>query len=196
MSRSWSIRAICVVCAAMLCLVGAEVQWSLETETPPSLGLTRHTLQRQRRQALVVWQTATSDKLVATIVRRPMFSRSRRPAVATQDASASQREDGLPKLSGIIHAPDVRRAIFQSQGPLKPIVWDIGEGQIINGWTVKHIEPGSVTLIHDGRTVLLTPTFGTITVQPPVQQKPISRWLAPAPSGILRARWSNPQLQP
>jgi hypothetical protein len=191
-----SIRAICVVCAAMLYLIGAEWWW-LGTDAPPSAGapMRTNTLLRSSHQSSAVRQPADRDKMVATILGRPLFSPSRRPAATPQDAAAGQRKSALPKLSGIIHAPDIRRALFQSQGPEKPIVTDIGEGQTINDWTVQHIGPESVTLIRGGQTVLLMPTFGTI-VQPPPKPRLISRWLAPADSGILRARWSNPQLQP
>jgi hypothetical protein len=154
------------------------------------------TLLRALHQSSAVRQPADQDKMLATILGRPLFSSSRRPPAVPQDAGAGQRKAVLPKLSGIIHTPDLRRAIFQSQGAQKPIVTDIGEGQTIDGWTVQDIGPESVTLILGDQTALLTPTFGTIAIQPPPKPRVISRWVAPADSGILRARWSNPQLQP
>lgn len=185
-----------MVCAALLCLLGAEWWW-LGTDAPlASVSPMRAKTLLPLHQSSAVRQAADLDKMVATILARPLFSPSRRPAAAALDASAVQGRASLPKLSGIIHAPDLRRAIFQSPGSEKPVVTDVGEGQAINDWTVQDIGPESVTLIRDGQTVLLTPTFGTITTQPPPKPRPVSRWLAPAASGMLRARWSNPQLQP
>jgi hypothetical protein len=192
-----SIRVMCVVCAAMLCLVGTEWWW-LGTGASPAAGapVRTSTLLRPLHQSSAARQPPDWDKMVAIVLGRPLFSASRRPAAVPQDASAGQPEAVLPKLSGIIHSPDLRRAIFQSHGSEKPIVTDIGVGEAINGWTVQQIGPESVTLIRGGHTVLLIPTFDSIAIQPPPRPHLISRWLAPADSGMLRARWSNPQLQP
>jgi hypothetical protein len=191
-----SIRAMCVVCAALLCLVGSE-WWRFGRDVPPSLAppIPSKTL-GQLHPAVAAGRSADLDKTVAIILGRPLLSPSRRPAAVAQDTSAVQRKASLPKLSGIIHAPDLRRAIFQSQGSGKPIVTAVSEGQTVNDWTVRNIGPESVTLIRDGQSVLVRPTFGTIAIEPPPKLHPPSRWVAAADSGILRARWANPQLQP
>jgi hypothetical protein len=183
-----AVRRICLVCAALLCLVGAEWWW-FGRDAPPSPSILAKTL-GPLHQPAAARQSADPDKAVAIILGRPLFSPSRRPAATAKGAAS------LPKLSGIIHAPDLRRAIFQSRGSGKPIVTVLGEGQTINDWTVRYIRPESVTLMRDGQTVLLTPTFDTIAIQPPPKPRPTSRWVSAAKSGILRARWSNPQLQP
>jgi hypothetical protein len=193
--RVMSLRTICMVCAAMLCLVGAEWWW-LGTDAPLAPVSPMRTRTLTPHQSSAARQPADLDKVVATILGRPLLSPSRRPAAAAQDASAVQRTASLPRLSGIIHAPDLHRAIFQSPGAAKPIVTEVGERQTIDDWTVQDIGPESVTLIRDGQTVVLTPAFGAITIHPPPEPRPVSRWVAPAKSGILRARWSNPQLQP
>ena len=183
-----------LLCAALLCLVGAEWWWSGSDVVPSPSMLTR-TLGRSH-QAAAARQAADPDREVAIILGRPLFSPTRRPATTATGASAGLRDASLPKLSGIIDSPDLHRAIFQAQGAGKLIVTALDEGQTINNWTVRYIRPESVTLIRGGQTALLTPTFGTITIQPPPKPRPTSRWVAAAKSGILRARWSNPQLQP
>jgi hypothetical protein len=189
-----SIPRLWLLCAALVCLVGAEWRWSGGDAAPSPSMLT--TALGRSHQAAAARQSADPDKVVAIILGRPLFSPSRRPASTAVDAAAGQRDASLPKLSGIIDAPDLRRAIFQAQGSGKPIVSAVGEGQTINNWTVRYIRPESVTLIRGGQTALLTPTFGTIVIQPPPRPRPTSRWVAAARSGILRARWANPQLQP
>lgn len=189
-----AIRRLWLLCAALLCLVGAEWWWSGGAVSPASLVLAAR--QGPSHHPGAARQSADPERAVAIILGRPLFSPTRRPAAIAEGASVGQRDGSLPKLSGIIDAPDLRRAIFQEQGSGKPIVTTLGEGQTINNWTVRYIRPESVTLLRGGRTALLTPTFGTIAMQPVAKPRPTSRWVAPAKSGILRARWSNPQLQP
>jgi hypothetical protein len=179
----------------MLCLVGAEWWW-LETDEPTVPRSPMPTKTLPLRQPSNARPPADLDKTVATILGRPLFSPTRRPTKAAQDVPVAQRGASLPKLSGVVHTPDLREAIFQSQGSDKPIVTVVGEGGTIDGWMVQDIAPEAVTLIRDGQTALLMPTFGTMTIQPKPQPPPVSRWVAPAESGVLRARWSNPQLQP
>jgi hypothetical protein len=191
-----SIRAMCVVCAVLLCLVGAESWWFGRDVPPPLAPPMLSKTPGELHPSSAAGRSADLDKTIAIILGRPLLSPSRRPAAVAQDASAVQRKASLPKLSGIIHAPDLRRAIFQSQGSGKPIVTAVSEGQAINDWTVRSIGPESVTLVRDGEAVLVRPTFGTITIEPPPTPPPVSRWVAAAKSGVLRARWANPQLQP
>jgi hypothetical protein len=190
-----SLRVMCGVCVAMLCLVGVEGWW-LGSNDPPAPSTQPKTLLRPVTQSSAAQHPADRDRMVATLLGRPLFSPSRRPAAAQDAASVAQRTASLPGLSGVIHSPDLHRAIFQSQGAGKPIVKVVSEGQTIDNWTVQTIGPESVTLIRDGQTVLLTPTFGTVVIQPPPKPAPVSRWVKAAESGVLRARWSNPQLQP
>jgi hypothetical protein len=190
-----SVRWMCLTCVALLCIVAAECRWlGINAPVAPSRPMQPEALLGPLRQSLAFRQPEDADKMVETVLKRPVFSQSRRPDPAAPNAV--ERQATLPRLSAIIHAPNFRRAIFQSQSSGKPIVEDVGEGQTVNDWMVRDIQRESVAMTRDGQTVLVTPSFGEAAMQSPPKPRPVSRWLAPADSGVLRARWSNPQLQP
>lgn len=80
---------------------------------------------------------------VATLLARPLFSPSRRPAISPAPASGPA---ALPRLSGILVSHDRKIAIFA--GGDKLIVLREG-GQLAN-YSVQSIEPDRVTL-HGGK---------------------------------------------
>lgn len=133
----------------------------------------------------------------ATLLGRPLFAPDRRP-VAGVVAGPVAHETALPRLSGIVLSPNLRFAIFEGDHATRAIV--VADGAAIAGWTVAAIEPETVTLARDGSpSVTLRPRYAAggaaVTATKP-RLPPISRWVNPASTGILRTRWSNPQLQP
>jgi hypothetical protein len=134
-----------------------------------------------------------ADSMVESILARPLFSPERRPASLERIVVAPK----LPRLSGIVTMSEFRRAIFETPGAGRSRVSVVSEADTIGGWTVLRIGPNKVVLTHQGTTLLLTPAFRSSTVQPaPPPPRQYSLWERPADSGVLRARWSNPQLQP
>jgi hypothetical protein len=134
--------------------------------------------------------------LVRDILARPLFSQMRRPAYGA-DRPVAQQDPTLPRLSGILLLPSLRRAIFEAAGAKGQIATIVGETGKIDDWTVESIAGDGVTLARSGETMFLAPAFASAEAAraaPPVP--PLSLWEAPAAQGILRARWSNPQLQP
>ncbi len=125
-----------------------------------------------------------------TVLARPLFNPDRRPAASSVAADA-----GLPRLAGIIAAPDAAIAIFQP-GKGKPVLARAGD--TVAGWQVAAVSPTLVSLRKDTDRLALAPSFGLSDAAAVTQQhKPApSRWEAAAPTGLLRARWSNGQLQP
>jgi hypothetical protein len=144
-----------------------------------------------------------SEAWSATLLARPLFAPDRRPVPGP--AAPVAHDVPLPRLSGIVLSPDLRFAIFEGEHATRAII--VADGGAIEGWTVATIAADSVTLARDGsQSVMLRPHFAAGTgvaggtrvaaVAPPPRPPPVSRWVNPAATGILRSRWSNPQLQP
>jgi len=131
------------------------------------------------------------DRWVGAILGRPLFAADRRPTPGYAPAHT-----GLPRLAGVIAAPTDAVAIFQAGNGAKPLAAHSGEQ--INGWRLTLIEADAVTLRKDGVNTVLRPVFTgeEAAPKPSVVANSSSRWVTAASSGILRARWSNPQLQP
>jgi general secretion pathway protein N len=103
------------------------------------------------------------DELLTTILARPLFSSTRRPASRGDDTIA---DSGLSdtRLAGIVIAPGHRIAIFASNGA-KPLT--VSEGETVSGWRVEHITPREVSLSGPGGTKTLQPKFDPNLAPPP-----------------------------
>ena len=96
----------------------------------------------------------------------------------------------LPRLAGIVILAHYRQAIFERAG-VPPL--SVGEDGSVAGWRVSHIQAGAVSLQRGGLRLRLTPSLLAGALPPLPVRDP---WVTPRASGILRARWSNPQYQP
>ena len=128
----------------------------------------------------------------AAVLARPVFAQTRRPPPSFGTAQ-SVSKDGLPRLAGIVLAPEYRRATFAPEG--KPAV-SLAEDAAIGGWRLDRIEAARVRLTKGGDFLVLMPSFLSGTRPPQAVLATIDRWTTPAAHGLLRARWANPQLQP
>jgi hypothetical protein len=128
---------------------------------------------------------------VATILRRPLFAPDRKSTAATTAGDV-----GLPRLTGVIASPDVAVAIFQAAGNEKPVL--LRHGDMVAGWQVTTIASNAVGLRKADDRLILRPAFDNSKAGNATREvsQSRSRWEAAAPAGLLRARWSNPQLQP
>ena len=128
------------------------------------------------------------DQRVAVALARPLFAPDRKP-IASGEA-------GLPRLTGVIASPNDGVAIFQGSGKVKPLL--VRRGETVGGWQVTTIAIDSVGLRKAGAKLTVKPEFDNLKSSSAAQEvaQPPSRWEAAAETGILRARWSNPQLQP
>jgi hypothetical protein len=132
------------------------------------------------------------DQWLSIVVGRPLFAPDRRQAAGPPTASV-----GLPRLTGIIASPSQALAIFQAAGEARPVV--ARGGETVAGWEVTTIGRDVVILSKANDRVELRPRFtdGQPSGTPAVAARPAPpRWEAAAAAGVLRARWSNPQLQP
>ena len=134
----------------------------------------------------------SSSQWMTVALARPLFAPDRRPVPGTVAA-----DPGMPRLTGIIASPDGAIAIFQPAGGLKPVVAHRGER--VGGWEVRAIAADAVDMRKENEVVVLSPSFDGVQRKGVARQeakKPTTRWEAAAATGLLRARWSNPQLQP
>jgi hypothetical protein len=130
------------------------------------------------------------DQWVAVALARPLFAADRKPA------SSSSGDGGLPRLTGVIDSPSDAVAIFQAAGNERPVL--ARRGDAVAGWQVTTIAGDAVGLQRADGRLIIKPEFdnskaGGLTK---VVKQPQSRWEAAPTTGLLRARWSNPQLQP
>jgi len=129
---------------------------------------------------------------VAVTLRRPLFAPNRRPA---PDAQTTVAAGGVPHLSGIVITPEEAVAIFRRPEGAKLLVAHAGDA--VDGWVVSTIVANGVDLHKDDARITVTPQFDdSNTPARAVASQSVSRWIVAAPTGLLRARWSNPQLQP
>jgi hypothetical protein len=134
---------------------------------------------------------ATSvDQWVAVALARPLFAPDRKPV-----ASASG-DAGLPRLTGIVASSNDGVAIFQANENKKVLL--VRRGETIAGWQVTRIAGDTVGLRKADNQIVLRPQFENSKSSGAAKEatQPQSRWEVAAQTGILRGRWSNPQLQP
>lgn len=95
----------------------------------------------------------------ATLRARPLFSPDRRPP---RLAGTGSRAPGLPRLTGVVVAPDGRRAIF-ADGKV------MTEGAMLGRYRIASIGIGRVTLQGPDGTEVLRPAFagGAHPARPP-----------------------------
>jgi general secretion pathway protein N len=181
---------LALLCCLLLAVVAAEAM-----QRPGTLGHAGAAIVATRRpeprEVKRVSQAGVSrNQWVAASLARPLFAPDRRPVAGVLSA-----DPGMPRLAGIIASPDGAVAIFQPAGTVKPVVARSGER--IGGWEVTAIAADAVNLRKENNVVVLSPRFdGAVHTAVARQEQARPRWEQPAPSGMLRARWANPQLQP
>jgi hypothetical protein len=126
------------------------------------------------------------DQWVAAVLVRPLFTPGRKPTASG--------EAGLPRLTGVIASPIDGVAIFQGNGNAKPVM--ARRGDTVAGWQVITIAGDTVGLRKGSAQLAIRPEFDNLKRAAQAVTQPRPRWEAVAETGILRARWSNPQLQP
>jgi len=111
------------------------------------------------------------ENALETILGRPLFQSDRR--LRTGDTVV--RDDGkLPRLTGIVVAPERKVAVFQPFGE-KPKA--LKEGDAIGGWTIRTI---------DRRQVVLERNGGTMTIEPVKDSTIAGSAIGATPQGTTR----------
>jgi hypothetical protein len=123
-------------------------------------------------------------QLTATILARPLFSPTRRPAeAAATDHSETPLSD--MRLTGILITPDQHLAIFAPAGG-KPLVR--AEGDMISDWRIESIASESVSLTGPTGATTLEPKADPNLVRVPAAQQAA----APPPQPAAPAANSQP----
>jgi len=132
------ISAFCLVCGVLL---AAAVPFELRSElTAPTAP--REPVRKADEKTAVQNDQPAVDHLTATILARPLFSPTRRPAeAAPADRSGTPLSD--IRLTGILITPDQHLAIFAPAGG-KPLVRS--EGEMISDWRIESIATDLVSL--------------------------------------------------
>jgi hypothetical protein len=184
-------RMLALLCVLLLAVVAAEAtQRSGANSHPIRRTATTHPLQPPVTTHLA--SAESLDQWMKVALARPLFAPDRKPVAGTVAA-----DPGMPRLAGIIESPDAAVAIFQPADGVRPVV--ARHGEKVGGWEVTSIATGAVNLRRENDVVILSPRFDGARPDGTVKQdanNPKPRWEAPAPTGVLRARWSNPHLQP
>jgi hypothetical protein len=125
-------------------------------------------------------ETQSPADFAGTILARPLFRADRQPYV-TNDQDLSTAPIDLPRLTGILLASDLKRAIFAPDGSDKPIV--VSEGENVGSWRVQEIAPDSVTMTGPDGTRRIRPKFSAnaVPATPPDMAAPEPQPAVPAP---------------
>jgi hypothetical protein len=120
-----------------------------------------------------------TDKMVAEILRRPLFSAERQPPVIKVVKAEPPKLQG--RLAGVMMQPDFREAEFSRAGG-KSV--SVTEGQVIDGWTVEKIEADQVLLTSAFGEQIVKPTNGTADEMTGPAPRPVGKKAASAqPAG-------------
>jgi len=153
-------RLILSICTALtlalsLFVIG-EARTSYDAEPfilpiPPAQ--TSQTGAQEDKQVSASEQTQHRAVWLQAVLARPLFEPSRRPPAEGHSVAAGA--PGLPRLSGVIVTPTGRQAIFAGSG--KPVI--VAEGATLDGFTVRSITAGEVTVIGANGVQVLHPSF-------------------------------------
>jgi hypothetical protein len=195
-------RALVLLCGLLAAVITAELRYGSDGDGSAGDKITGTVRAAPQAAAHDTQPEGSPDQLVAAVLARPLFSPDRRPAHGPA-AGVGAADPALPRLAGIISSSIEAVAIFQGTAGTKPVV--ARHGETVDGWTVMTIAVGQVILRKANNQITVTPQFdgvhgsGAVMASSKVianVKQPQSRWEAAAISGILPARWSNPQLQP
>ena len=140
-------------------LVVEIMQDQPDAAQPPGRALLPASSPPASRTDNVVTQGDRSQKWVATILARPLFSLDRRPPAPSIAKDSGHAVAGIPRLAGILVTPTGRIAIFAATDGGKPIV--VPENGRFGAYTVTAIEDGTVTLVGPEGTRRVLPSFAS-----------------------------------
>jgi len=145
MSKRVRLLLLCAGLAAIL-MAGALFMLAADKKAPDLLAGNRNNKEQADDRA---------DKLVAEILKRPLFSEERQPPHPKIVKAEPPKLQG--RLAGVMLRPDGRVALFTRPGG-RPV--SVKEGDVIDGWTTAKIEAGRVTLTSSFGEQVVKPTNG------------------------------------
>lgn len=114
------------------------------------------------------------------LLKRPLFSQTRRPPDGAGPASATGSAETLPRMTGILIDGPNRRAIFAGGHGGKAVT--VVEGGRLGAFTVQSIGPRQVTLVGPAGLQTVRTTFDPSLAAP--AQAPASSFISPQFPGI------------
>jgi hypothetical protein len=177
-------RALVLAFGLLLAIVAAELSYGTGHDNPTSQAISNIWVLPEATKS-VAPPAGSVNQWVTVALGRPLFAPDRKPVAASGDA-------GLPRLTGVIASANDGVAIFQAAGKVHPVL--VRRGETVSGWEVTMIVGDTVALRKAGDRLVIKPEFDNSKSSKVPQ--PRSRWEAAAPTGLLRARWANAQLQP
>jgi type II secretory pathway component PulC len=120
------------------------------------------------------------DRLVAEILKRPLFSQGRQPPQPKIVKAEPPKLQG--RLAGVVLRSDLREALFTRPGG-RPV--SVKEGEVIDGWTISRVEAGQVVLTSAFGEKIVKPTYGTLEEIVPGRRP--AKKATPAPNQLPKA---------
>lgn len=185
-------RLLVLLCGLLAVTVAAEATYRPGTGGSGDTGAAAVRLAEPQVRKSVRQAAGQPGQWMSVALARPLFAPNRKPA-----PGALAADPGMPRLTGIIAAPEGTVAIFQPTASTKPVVARAGER--VGGWEVTAIVADAVNLRKENNIVVLSPRFDGVQHDGGAireAKKPKTRWEEAAPTGLERDRWSNPHLQP
>ena len=181
MSKRVRLLLLCAGLAATLA-AGSLFVWSKREHAPAALANVRNDKEQTNARA---------DRLVAEILKRPLFTRGRQPPEVKVVKVEPPKLQG--RLAGVMLRPDGRVALFTRPGG-RPI--SVKEGDVIDGWTTAKIEAGRVLLTSSFGEQIVKPTNGSAEELTPGRRavkKPVAAKGPPNQAGTPAQNPAKPQ---
>ena len=147
-------------CALAAAIITAEMARTPNRDDPVSIASSSEPVPPSTRPE----PPGRYNELSATILARPLFSNTRRPAPRGGDNATADSGLADTRLTGIVVVPGHRIAIFAPLGA-KALV--VSEGETVSGWRVERINPREVSLSGPSGTKTLQPKFDPNLTPPP-----------------------------
>jgi hypothetical protein len=129
-------------CAAVGALVALEREWLSRDDA--ATAAPAHSAAAPRQEAAPPAFRMPPLASLGEVVARPLFSESRRPALAEAAKEPAAKPPNLT-LVGIFLSVDKRQALVERGQP--PHVEWISERQKLDGWTIEEIGPDRIVLV-------------------------------------------------
>lgn len=155
-----TLRLLILIAVALTGLIAIELVVSSRDETD----LAAIPEVKTAENAAPPQDTQTPSDYATAILARPLFRQGRQPYPTNDQEALSTAPVDLPRLTGILLASDLKRAIFAPEGSDKPIV--VAEGENVGEWRVQEIAADSVTMSGPEGTRRLRPKFAANAVPP------------------------------
>ncbi|MGI4808319.1 MAG: hypothetical protein ACRYF2_09445 [Janthinobacterium lividum] len=168
---------VALVAAGLVGILGYEALPSATEADPAPIAVSAPSAGNAPIVAAPATMTAANNDV---LLKRPLFSQTRRPPDGAGPASATGSAEALPRMTGILIDGPNRRAIFAGGHGGKAVT--VVEGGRLGAFTVQSIGPRQVTLVGPAGPQTVRTTFDPSLAAP--AQAPASSFISPQFPGI------------